>query len=316
MPKKLLLSLIMILLVSPLLILEAATKYSSLNVTDYIKDSTGTLKLDDNVKVSDNLNVKGIIKNTTSGTAVTVDDDLKVNGNITLNDAATVDGVDISTLSGSNISLDTGSGLTLTNNVLSMQKTCTDGQILKYNITTSAWECNTDVATISEASITIGSGLSLNDTGVLSVSGVTTDMIVDATIASTDIAADAIGADQLSSGAISAGDVEIGDLPAGGNWALSSNLNVDDSTLIIDTVNNRVGIGAAPRSALFVPDSSYAQFAQYETSPTGWQTTDCDNDNERGRQIIYQVMGIGNAKLCFCIGEDGWQCEDLTPLIP
>ncbi|MFA6567607.1 MAG: hypothetical protein WCS96_05295, partial [Victivallales bacterium] len=40
-------------------------------------------------------------------------------------------------------------------------------------------------------------------------------------------------------------------LPTGGNWTLSSNLNLDSDTLVIDQANNRVGIGNnAPAAAL------------------------------------------------------------------
>lgn len=290
----------------PLLVLGATTKYTSLNVTDYIKNSKGTLELKDKVKVTDDLNVKDLIKNTTTDMPVLIDDSLNVTGNITVPDGITIDGVDVSALSNAaNITLETGSGLTLNNNVLSMQKSCTDGQILKYNTTTASWECSTDVATVSQSSMTIGSGLSLSETGNLSVSGVTADML----------AADSVGATQLSASAINAGDIEMADLPTGGAWALSSPLNFDSGTLIINPTTNSVGIGASPRSSLYVPDGSYAQFAQYETSAGTWGTTDCDEDNERGRQTIYQMMGGGDARFCVCLGADGWQCAALTSLI-
>jgi hypothetical protein len=42
-----------------------------------------------------------------------------------------------------------------------------------------------------------------------------------------------------------AGTVAAASLPTGGNWALSSALTLDTSTLAVDPVNNRVGIGTA-----------------------------------------------------------------------
>jgi len=41
------------------------------------------------------------------------------------------------------------------------------------------------------------------------------------------------------------GTVSVATLPSGGNWALNSTLTLDTSTLAIDPVNNRVGIGTA-----------------------------------------------------------------------
>ena len=34
-------------------------------------------------------------------------------------------------------------------------------------------------------------------------------------------------------------------LPSGGDWALSTTLTLDNSTLAVDPINNRVGIGLA-----------------------------------------------------------------------
>ena len=293
----------------PLLVLGATTKYTSLNITDYIKNSKGTLELKDKVKVTDDLNVKDLIKNTATDMPVLIDDSLSVTGNITVPDGITIDGVDVSTLtnSGSSISLDTGSGLTLTNSVLSLQKTCTDGQILKYNNTITSWECSTDVATVSQSSMTVGSGLSLSEAGVLAVSGVTTDMITDGTIATGDLGTDAVGATQLSSSAINAGDIEMADLPTGGAWALSSSLNFDSGTLIVNPTTNSVGIGGAPTSALFVQNGLYAQFANYSTSPPA--DTDCDSNAERGRIFLLNMMGT--YKFVVCGGADGWYYVDL-----
>ena len=64
------------------------------------------------------------------------------------------------------------------------------------------------------------------------------------------------------------GTLAPGVLPTGGNWALNTTLTLDSSTLAVDPVNDRVGIGtASPSSALTV---------QSVTAPYGIEHTDGD----------------------------------------
>jgi hypothetical protein len=52
---------------------------------------------------------------------------------------------------------------------------------------------------------------------------------------------------------LASGNLGVGRMPAGGAWTLSSDLNVDSDTLVVDQSNNRVGIGiASPLHTLHV----------------------------------------------------------------
>jgi hypothetical protein len=63
----------------------------------------------------------------------------------------------------------------------------------------------------------------------------------------------------LEAGDITAGNLADARMPSGGNWALTTNLNVDGGTLVVDPTNARVGIGeAAPSSPLHVTAASIA----------------------------------------------------------
>jgi hypothetical protein len=54
------------------------------------------------------------------------------------------------------------------------------------------------------------------------------------------------------------GNLNAATLPSGGNWALNSTLTLDSSTLAVDPINNRVGIGTStPATPLTVATGSY-----------------------------------------------------------
>ena len=48
-----------------------------------------------------------------------------------------------------------------------------------------------------------------------------------------------------SAGDLTSGNLAIARMPTGGNWTLSSNLNIDSNTMVVDYTNNRVGINTA-----------------------------------------------------------------------
>ena len=210
-----------------------ATKYKKLNITDYIYNSKGTLKIKDTLKVTKK---------------ATFSKDATFKGDIILDSGAKVDGVDISDLTtATTLSVADGSGLSLSDNVLSIQKTCTDGQILEYNSTNSAWECSEDTATITGSSMTIGSGLVLSDAGTLSVSGVTSAMITDATIETGDIKENAVTTSKINDGAVGTNDLaanavttsKINDGAVGTN-DLDANVvtsaKISDGTIVVDDI--------------------------------------------------------------------------------
>jgi hypothetical protein len=53
------------------------------------------------------------------------------------------------------------------------------------------------------------------------------------------------GLTSLNAGNLASGNLAAARLPTGGAWSLTSNLNLDANTLLVDQVNNRVGIGTA-----------------------------------------------------------------------
>lgn len=63
----------------------------------------------------------------------------------------------------------------------------------------------------------------------------------------------------LEAGDITAGNLAAARMPSGGSWSLTTNLNVDGGTLVVDPANARVGIGeTAPSSPLHVTAASIA----------------------------------------------------------
>ncbi|OQB67407.1 MAG: hypothetical protein BWX91_01840 [Spirochaetes bacterium ADurb.Bin133] len=68
-----------------------------------------------------------------------------------------------------------------------------------------------------------------------------------------------------SAGDLTSGNLAIARMPTGGNWTLSSNLNIDSNTMVVDYTNNRVGINTAtPASTLSVGANS-----QFQVNSTG-----------------------------------------------
>jgi len=68
-----------------------------------------------------------------------------------------------------------------------------------------------------------------------------------------------------SAGDLTSGNLAIARMPTGGNWTLSSNLNIDSNTMVVDYTNNRVGLlTATPASTLSVGANS-----QFQVNSTG-----------------------------------------------
>ncbi|HOS33692.1 MAG TPA: tail fiber domain-containing protein [Spirochaetota bacterium] len=64
---------------------------------------------------------------------------------------------------------------------------------------------------------------------------------------------------------LTSGNLAIARMPTGGNWTLSSNLNIDSNTMVVDYTNNRVGLlTATPASTLSVGANS-----QFQVNSTG-----------------------------------------------
>lgn len=230
---------------------------------------------------------------------VTIKDNLAVRGNITLSSGRTVDGVDVSILKTDLTSLET-----LVASITGLPVGCAVNQVAKFDGTT--WNCandiDTDTDTVSgttytagtgiaiangvisstvvdtdtNTTYTAGSGLTLNGTQ-FAVSGVTSGMITDTTVAASDLAANAVDAAALASSAIQTGDIEAADLPSlssdnlsdvaalamldeaetiVGNWVNTTNpwndSEVDNALTITSGSINGASIGAiAPESGNF-----------------------------------------------------------------
>ncbi len=63
------------------------------------------------------------------------------------------------------------------------------------------------------------------------------------------LAAEGSNVTNLNASNIASGSLSTARLPVGGAWALSSNLNFDANTLVVDQANNRLGIGVADPGA-------------------------------------------------------------------
>src|SRR6185369_14370047 len=68
----------------------------------------------------------------------------------------------------------------------------------------------------------------------------------------------------LDAAKITTGNLAVARMPAGGAWALTSNLNLDSNTLVVDPANGRVGVGnAAPAFPLDVSPPSGNAIARF-----------------------------------------------------
>lgn len=62
----------------------------------------------------------------------------------------------------------------------------------------------------------------------------------------------------LNASNIATGTLGIARMPIGGNWSLSSNLRFDDSTLVVDPLNDRIGLGTStPLGLLHLKGNNY-----------------------------------------------------------
>ncbi|WP_346984039.1 hypothetical protein [Chryseobacterium sp. POE27] len=160
----------------------------------------------------------------------------------------------------------------------------TNGQILKYNTTTSAWEPAADIDT--NTTYTAGSGMTLTGTSFSANDATTTSKgIVQlagdlaGTAASPSIATGAVTSTKIADGTVANADLASGTGGIyNGNGNLSGNttvtqgdktlaftstassgtshFTVDGTTLNVDAVNNRVGIGTSSPSTKLDINSS------------------------------------------------------------
>lgn len=66
------------------------------------------------------------------------------------------------------------------------------------------------------------------------------------TITATGFSGSGAALTNLNASNLANGNLAAARLPTGGAWSLTSNLNLDANTLVVDPVNNRVGIGTSP----------------------------------------------------------------------
>ncbi len=88
---------------------------------------------------------------------------------------------------------------------------------------------------------------------------ISTGNITANAVSAVSIAGNGSALTNLDAGDIASGNLAAARLPSGGNWALTTNLNVDSGTLVVDPTNTRVGVGeAAPSSPLHVTAANIA----------------------------------------------------------
>lgn len=122
------------------------------------------------------------------------------------------------------VKLSSGAGLLADATGVSLLRSCADGELLKWNVASSAWQCAADNNAGSGGtvtSITASGGLTatpnpLTATGTISIApgGVTSAAIAAGAITQAQLASDSVGAAALRSDAIQPGDIDVGDLPA------------------------------------------------------------------------------------------------------
>jgi hypothetical protein len=117
---------------------------------------------------------------------------------------------------------------------------------------------------VTGTAITTGNLSSITTTGTVS-SGTWNGTVVATTYGGSGANLSATGgAGQLvkqasAGGAFTVGALTAAELPTGGAWTLTSNLNLDSNTLVVDQLNNRVGVNtAAPDSPLVVSSATAA----------------------------------------------------------
>jgi len=171
----------------------------------------------------------------------------------------------------------------------------TNGQVLKYNTTTSAWEPAADIDT--NTTYTGSASINLNGTSFerTALSG---DVTASANSNTTTIAANAVTSSKIADGTIANGDLDAG---VGGiykgNGALSGNtivaqggstlaftstatngFSVDGTTLSVDAANNRVGIGtSSPSTTLDINGNMRIATASSSSSSSNVATLVRDN---------------------------------------
>ncbi|WP_148285333.1 hypothetical protein [Flavobacterium sp. B17] len=171
----------------------------------------------------------------------------------------------------------------------------TNGQVLKYNTTTSAWEPAADTDT--NTTYTGSASINLNGTSFerTALSG---DVTASANSNTTTIAANAVTSAKIADGTVANGDLDAG---VGGiykgNGALSGNtivaqggrtlaftstatngFSVDGTTLSVDAANNRVGIGtSSPSTTLDVNGNMRIATASSSSSSSNVATLVRDN---------------------------------------
>ncbi|WP_374461766.1 beta strand repeat-containing protein [Chryseobacterium taeanense] len=179
----------------------------------------------------------------------------------------------------------------------------TNGQVLKYNTTTSAWEpaADTDTNTTYTGSASINlNGTSFertalsgdvtasanSNTTTIAANAVTSAKIADGTVANTDLNT-GVGGIYKGSGALSGGNTSV-DLGTNtlaftsGASAGTSHFTVDGTTLNVDAVNNRVGIGTSSPSTKLEINSS-----------TSGAIKLVDGTQSNGRVLTSDANGVG-----------------------
>lgn len=149
------------------------------------------------------------------------------------------------------------------------------------------------------ASAFVGSGLNLTSLNASAMnSGTIASSVLSGTYSgalnfsngSNTIAGNGAALTNLNAGNVTSGNLSSSRLPTGGPWSLTSNLNIDAGTLVVDQASNRVGVGtAAPEAALHIFDGSAGTVTAngnaalvVESSTSGWINILTPDGTQRG----------------------------------
>ncbi|MFH1537245.1 MAG: hypothetical protein ABID45_04610 [Patescibacteria group bacterium] len=309
-----------------------AKSFKKLNIKKFIHNTKGVVKLKDKVnitkrlKLNKNLNVKGVIKNTTSGSPVEIDDNLLLQNTIkfseiTAPDTSTLEGGEVYYNQDGNLYLYDGSSWvdltqqdTDTNFDLESNYTTTNGNILMAD--GSVWDSAAQTDIISVGTITAGTwqGTALQDAYVADdITASSYFPLAGGTLTGN------ITFNKISPGIIFNGSTDydywVGlGVPSGAgpggdpdnHFMIGTGTVISNNSVITIDPTSEVGIGTdQPYSKLHV--EGYLQIDDSEGAP---DAGDCTS-NTVGRMILDDSPAVGSHLLYICTDE-GWDTATLA----